>query len=1422
MLSVYPESESESVRDTRSRLLAAYRDLPGPEQELVELASVIYSAIPAAGLRMCAEGLQLEIARGDQKTFDQVVVKLVGIGLLTLEDGSCGIRDIFAELATRAALQGGRFERYTPVSPLLDELAEKVRKLDYSRAYQYRDKSYERALRVALYRDDYAAVLDTHRSRYGTMYCDSEDSFRFRTLLEIVDNPYDAEWVQGLSPALQAEVLRPFLARAMAQLIPEPERFALLEEACSDPQIRSWQGYPSFFAECLIARGRLDEATRVLSEAEDWRSLCIQAWLDVQMGQYDRALKRYSKALRERRREPYRTHMHFDSLYAGLFHIPVLLRSGDESSVNSALRHTKSVYSGHYHEVHKALGNVAESLIDVSRVSQPPRALYADTRDVQVELVHALALYWLVPDRLHQQVDAIAKLTERARAGEYHWLEFELNALLEAVARSAARSVARSGDRPGDESTANASAARKGGASPRVAMVDIMAPVPIWQRSLEALVETARGGEARVASNRQKRLVWLFSNSNGEWAIRPVVQSLGVRGKWLKGKSLALGKLHERTASLDYLTEQDREVCAAIRSRERGRRRYANTISFQMDPRAALRALIGHPLLFWNSWPYEPLTLGKGEPEMHITRSESGLTLSLSPAIERGQSYVLRQDSASHLTFFELTPEKERMVEIIGSGLQIPERGKAQLMDAIAAVSGLVTINADIDHDPDAGEAEPGDTRPRMQLVPRGNGLKLRVLVRPFGNFGPYFQPGIGGQMAFAKHEDKARATRRDLAEEKQRSEAALDACPTVAAAETRPGEWIMSEPDQCLAALVELRALEDDIVLEWPEGQSLRVREASSGDLRLSVRRTGDWFEASGTIDVGDGAILEMRQLLALLDNHSGRFLPLGEGKFLALTSALRKSLDELKAVAAEKDSRRPGDAQAPLRISPLAAPVIEDLAQGAGAVQGDKAWKKHLARIAEANALQIEIPSTLRAELREYQREGFFWLCRLAHWGAGACLADDMGLGKTVQALAFLLTQAKRGPILIIAPTSVCANWMVEIDRFAPTLKTIYLAAGDRREIIANLAPFDVVIASYGLLQSEADLLAESHWRAVVLDEAQAIKNQATKRSKAAMRLDADCKLVTTGTPIENHLGELWTLFRFINPGLLGSFKEFARRFATPIEKHGSTSARSALRKLIRPFVLRRLKSQVLHELPPRTESVLHVEMSEKEKALYEALRQRALDKLAGRAQRAGKRPGHVEILAEIMRLRRACCHPRLAVPESTLSGSKLAVLGALLSELEGGRHRALVFSQFVDHLSIIRAYLDQAGVSYQYLDGSTPAAERKKRVDAFQSGVGDVFLISLRAGGTGLNLTAADYVIHMDPWWNPAVEDQASDRAYRIGQSRPVTIYRLITRGTIEEKIVALHSHKRDLAAGLLANTDLTGKMSAEELMALIRES
>jgi SNF2 family DNA or RNA helicase len=363
------------------------------------------------------------------------------------------------------------------------------------------------------------------------------------------------------------------------------------------------------------------------------------------------------------------------------------------------------------------------------------------------------------------------------------------------------------------------------------------------------------------------------------------------------------------------------------------------------------------------------------------------------------------------------------------------------------------------------------------------------------------------------------------------------------------------------------------------------------------------------------------------------------------------------------------------------------------------------------------------------------------------------------------------------------------------------------------------DVLVCSYTLLQQEEDILTKKKWQVIVLDEAQSIKNSETKRFRAAIKLQGNLKIALTGTPVENHLEEIWSLFQFIAPGLLGSRKAFQKRFLTPLDEDKAKARMRGLKKLIQLFVLRRTKNAVLQELPPRTDQTILIEMNPEELSFYEALRRQALTNIANLQdqQESGKRK--IYILAEITRLRRACCHPNLVNKDIKVSSSKIKVFLELVKELLESNHQALVFSQYVGYLTMIREALDKKGIAYQYLDGSTPANERKNQVQAFQEGNSSLFLLSLKAGGTGLNLTAADYVIHLDPWWNPAVEDQASDRAHRMGQQRPVTIYRLIMQNSIEEKIVELHKSKREMAAEILEGSDTPSKMSEADLLNLI---
>ncbi len=805
----------------------------------------------------------------------------------------------------------------------------------------------------------------------------------------------------------------------------------------------------------------------------------------------------------------------------------------------------------------------------------------------------------------------------------------------------------------------------------------------------------------------------------------------------------------------------------------------------------------------------------KGEPEIQVKQTaQELLQIELVPKLTQND-YIVVKETLTRVRVIAVQPEHHRIANILGTKncLKVPLAAKEKVLAAINSISNLVTVHSDIGGGNEAIEEVPASATPHLQLLPMGEGLRIKLLSRPFDQVGPYFTPGTGGTTVIAEIGGTRKLTTRDMEAELSRARQVMERCPVLLEIEPEDHEWLLEEPEDCLEVLLAMQSL-TDVVVEWPEGEKFKLTSSIGlNHFNINLNRQRDWFAVEGDVKIDQNRVLDIQQLLQLLGEAKGRFLPLGDGQFVALTETFRKRLEELRAYG---DPHGKG-----LRVHPLASMAMEDWLEDVGSLTTDQHWNAHIKRLKEMRNLEPVLPSTLQAELRDYQIEGFAWLARLSHWGVGACLADDMGLGKTLQAIALILTRAPQGPTLVIAPTSVGMNWINEAERFAPTLNPIQLGSGDRQALLDTLQPFDLLVTTYGLLQQPevAKMLADVEWQTIVLDEAQAIKNSATKRSKSAMKLQGEFKLITTGTPIENHLGELWNLFRFITPGLLGSSEEFNQRFAYPIERNENPAARHQLKKLIQPFILRRTKTQVLDELPSRTEIKLFVDLSPEEQALYEALRQEAIHKLTDSEAEAGAK--HLQVLAEIMKLRRCCCNPELVVPEAAVpvTSSKLQLFGEVLEELLSNNHKALVFSQFVDHLAILRNYLEENKISYQYLDGSTPAKQRKVRVDKFQAGEGDVFLISLKAGGTGLNLTAADYVIHMDPWWNPAVEDQASDRAHRIGQKRPVTIYRLITRHTIEEKIVDLHRHKRDLADSLLEGADVSGKISTAELLQLI---
>jgi len=739
-------------------------------------------------------------------------------------------------------------------------------------------------------------------------------------------------------------------------------------------------------------------------------------------------------------------------------------------------------------------------------------------------------------------------------------------------------------------------------------------------------------------------------------------------------------------------------------------------------------------------------------------------------------------------TFEKLAP----LLNLLGEkGNALPPEAVAAWLERLPRLQKLLPVDV-----PDAlrGRQVAPQTRPVVRLTADGDALRAALRVRPLPA-GELLLPGLGEVDVYGLQDEQRIWTQRNLASEQD----LLQKLRQTLAPQQEAGWDLDAQGEAALDLVAALQAQQEHTDVEWVRGNKRVLRTASLGDLRLQVSETRDWFGVSGSIDI-EGQRAELTLVLDAL--RSGRrFVAMGGDLWLRLSDELRAQLQP--AVDVLHPSKHG------LELSPLHARTLADLG---AQIEAGHHWRHVVERVRASDGRVAPLPDGLQAELRDYQLAGFRWLARLAAWSPGAVLADDMGLGKTVQALALLLDRQAQGPALVVAPTSVEGNWLREAERFAPGLRCKTYRHQGRAKLLEDLAAGDVLILSYDLLVRDADSVAKVPFATLVLDEAHAVKNATTLRAKAVANLQADFRVALTGTPVENHAGELWALMRGTVPGLLGSWEQFRDRFAAPEQ-------RPALARAIRPFVLRRLKSEVAKELPARTEIVVDIELTPGERRLYDEVRLACVAELSGELGSVPPEQRRFLVLAAITRLRQLACHPRLHDENSALPSAKLARLEELLTVLREEGHRALVFSQFTRHLALVRKRLDELGFTHRYLDGQTPAQQRLAEVDAFQRGEGEVFLLSLKAGGTGLNLTAADYVIHLDPWWNPAVEDQATDRAHRIGQTRPVTVYRLVTRGTIEEPILQLHAQKRDLVAGLLDGTGQAEGLTVEDLLALL---
>ncbi len=592
-------------------------------------------------------------------------------------------------------------------------------------------------------------------------------------------------------------------------------------------------------------------------------------------------------------------------------------------------------------------------------------------------------------------------------------------------------------------------------------------------------------------------------------------------------------------------------------------------------------------------------------------------------------------------------------------------------------------------------------------------------------------------------------------------------------------------------------------------------------GRIAAGVRLNTDTDMLEFSLDLEDMSAKELIELLSAYKLKK-RYHRLPSGAFIPLDSP------EFQTAAGliEKLGLRPADIEKQIiELPKYRALYLDSLARESAdfSVERNSAFKRMVQDIREPQDIEYPVPSGIQGKLRDYQKTGVKWLKSLAHYGLGGILADDMGLGKTLQVLTFILAEKKQSsaPSLVIAPTSLIYNWQEEVLKFAPSLKAVVISGQptERVEQLKDINNADLVITSYALIKRDIEFYESRSFRYCFLDEAQHIKNPNTLNAKSVKQIKANSYFALTGTPIENTLTELWSIFDFLMPGYLRTHKVFVNRFEIPIVKNGDDQALQELGRHIKPFILRRMKKAVLKELPEKIESKMVNEMTTAQTKLYAAWLLKAKQEFEEEVSTKGFEKSQIKILSLLTRLRQICCHPSLFIENYQDGSGKLEMLQELAKDATDSGHRILLFSQFTGMLAIIKQTLADMNIGYYYLDGTTKAEDRIKLVNSFNAGEKEVFLISLKAGGTGLNLTGADMVIHYDPWWNPAVEDQATDRAYRIGQKNSVQVYKLITKNTIEEKIYLLQQKKKEMIDSLIKpGENFLTKMNETEIREL----
>ncbi|MCR5312958.1 MAG: DEAD/DEAH box helicase [Bacteroidaceae bacterium] len=934
-----------------------------------------------------------------------------------------------------------------------------------------------------------------------------------------------------------------------------------------------------------------------------------------------------------------------------------------------------------------------------------------------------------------------------------------------------------------------------------------------WELVVQKLTRTL-GGETLVdEQEKSSRLMYLIHNWDFDNEIEVREQTRLKNGEWGGGRIVS--NVRYMSGALDCMNEADKRIQQKCIS------------TYGVSLYDIIEEMAHENRLYAGSYaPFEQVHVTEEKPYLVIDKKDDGFHITSNIKVDQiVDNIVIRRHSMTNFSFIKINPKQYQLYKPLLELGVFPLKSENTLKELLPRLGVEIEIHSGLIDGGSTLSSVDGDSKVCVQILPNKDGSYwTHICAKPIVTSGRTFSLGKGEKAFVDEYEGERVWVNRDMEGEKQNRKviraALIDIFRTMGDYARQFTDDLLDfvdeescnlEPDMLLPLVEYIQEHQDFIYVEWPEGKKLKIKGAQgAGSWTANIKSRGSWFEIEGDVQIDENNVISMSALLDLINQSKGRYIKLGDGEYLALNESLNRQLRAINAISARDRGK--------IHISPFSAAMLgEENLHGEVIFNIDQNLRDLRKRIEECSTYAPEVPKDLNGTLRPYQKEGYQWISRLNSWGAGALLADDMGLGKTVQTISFFLLKKDDGPSLVVAPASVAPNWLSEFEKFAPSLNACFLnTSADRAQTIKDAKAGDVIVTTYGLLLSVKDEITEKSWNVACLDEAHIIKNRGAKTSGVAMKLCATNRIMLTGTPIQNHLGELWSLFQFVNPGLLGGYEDFQRRYIIPIERDEDMERQEMLDKVVHPFMLRRTKNAVLHDLPEKTEIYQKIELSDEELTIYEAIRNKAEKMLEER----GNEAPDINVLAEITRLRQASCSASLVEKNWRGQCSKINALLELLSDVIEGDNRALIFSQFTSFLDIVRSALDKAGIKYLYLDGGTPVAQRIKLVQSFQDGECPIFVISLKAGGLGLNLTNANYVFHLDPWWNPAIEQQATDRAYRIGQKQAVTVYHLIAQNTIEEKIIRLHETKRNLAENILQGTESTFKLTGKDLLEMIK--